>query len=268
MPRSFDEGQIRAILKRAAELEGTDSETPPSGLTEDELAHVAAASGIDPRHVATAIAELDPLPQGSTPWGGPLAGSLVWTVSGRVNDVQWEAMLADVRAAFGEVGAPSERGDVREWTRSARGSAQAHLTVTPVEKGTRLELGWNDTIQAVPPFVLAGTLSLILIPVVFEALGMVSIGGAALYLTLVAVLLGLARMVVARSARTQRRERADLMRRLEQITRDEESSGRADLRPEEPARVQPLLDIDDLPETETTPRQGDDRSHTRRSTSR
>lgn len=241
--RHFDEDAISAILHRASELQGQGSDARTTGLTQAELARIASEAGIDPRHVLTAIAERDMHAALERPdlWGGPFSLTLDRVVSGQLDESTWENVLPEIRAAFQEAGHTVQRGDVWEWSqgRQTHGGPQTYITATPEGRNSRLRIVWNEPIVAVPSYVLAGTLGLILIPVIFESLGLVSFTGAALYLSLIAMLYTLARWTVVRAVRKKKANVQQLMLKLEQVFRAAKSDKQALLTEESLASALP-----------------------------
>jgi hypothetical protein len=226
--RHFNEEEIGSILRRASELQGHGKEEGTIGLTLAELCRIAEEAGIDVRHVSAAIFELDMRSAEGPPnlWGGPFSLTLDRVVQGQVDEATWEAMLSEIRGTFSDVGHVVQRGSVWEWSRSkqAQGVQQAYVTATAEGGSTRLRIVWNEPIAAVPNYVLAGSLGLILIPIIFDSLGMVSFTGVALFLTLITMLYALARWTVMRKTRKKKGEVHKLMFRLEQVLSETEPS--------------------------------------------
>lgn len=248
----FDEREISAILKRAAEIQGADGPARAFGLSLVELQQLAAEAGIDPRSVAAAVAELDRGGEGDhvNIWGGPLSLTLDRVVEGEVNEATWEAMVAAVRRSFNDTGEVQPWGQALEWTHSGRASGvQAHVTVTPRDGRTRIQVFWHEPVMAAPVYVIAGVFALIMIPVVFEALALVSLTGAFLYLAIVSTLFLLARWTLSRMAAKEKRNVRHLMAKLERIAA-EQVSGRdavsTEARSPEIDLVTPPLRLDDV----------------------
>ncbi len=246
----FDEREISAILKRAAEIQGTEGASPVFGLSLAELQQLAAEAGIDPRSVATAAAELRRADANDrlNIWGGPLTMTLDRVLEGEISQEAWEAMVAATRRTFNNTGTVQSWGQTLEWTHG-RGTAstQAHVTVTARNGRTHLQVFWNDQVMAAPFYAITGALSLILIPVVFEALGMVSLQGALLFLSLVASIFLLARWLLSRVAGKEKRKVRDLAAQLEQIAAEHtRSSEVAHLEQpvSSPVPAQPILSLD------------------------
>lgn len=242
----FDEREISAILKRAAEIQGADGAAPAFGLSLGELQQLAAEAGIDPQSVAAAAAELSPrdADERLNIWGGPLTMTLDRVVKGEVDEAAWEAMVAAIRRTFNNTGTVQPWGQALEWTHNS-GGAQAHVTVTPRDGCTHIQVFWNGQVMAAPFFVISSALSLIMIPIVFEALALVSLAGAGLYLSLAASLFLLARWLLSRVAGKEKRKVRHLMARLEEIAA-EHASGRKATSAEmhRAAPIRPLLSLD------------------------
>ena len=118
MPDRFSEEEARRIFARAAERQQA-SEPASEGLSLDELQEVGRAAGLDPAHVAAAVAEV----RGARPAAPPATFLGVGVevrasrvLSGPVTDEAWEQMVARLRRTFGSKGTPTDVGRVREWT--------------------------------------------------------------------------------------------------------------------------------------------------------
>ena len=245
----FNEREISVILKRAAEIQGADGPARAFGLSLAELQQLAAEAGIDPHSVAVAAAEMGQhhADEHRNLWGGPLTLTLDRVVEGEVDEAAWEEMVAAIRRTFNNTGTVQSWGKALEWTHgTGPASTQAHVTVTPRDGRTRIQVFWNDQLLAAPFYVITGVLSLIMIPIVFGALMMVSLAGAMLYLGLVASLFMLARWLLSRVAGKEKRQIRSLMARLEQIAA--EHAPRREIAAEaalsEPAPLAPLLSLD------------------------
>ena len=219
--RVFQEIEIAAILKRAAEIQGEKPDEHSLGLTQDELSRVARDAGIDSASVAAAIRDMDlgaetesfELQEDNT------SVTIDRVVGGVVDDDMWESLIAELRRTFRVSGKTVQRGTTREWilSDSSAGVKNACVSVTPQNSQSQLQLMWSDPTSAMPGYIVAMVLSIILIPVIFEGLGLVSVAGGVLYLTLALALFSIARLIAARLARSSRQKMEKLVSRLETI---------------------------------------------------
>ncbi|MGB3544919.1 hypothetical protein [Rubrivirga sp.] len=140
MPDRFSEEEARRIFARAAERQHADA-SRPEGLSMAELEEIAQASGIDPAHVAAAVADVRGGLEDVEPvhvWGINLQPRRSRVVPGELTDAAWAEVVARLRRTFGSKGIPTEVGPVREWSSGA--DSNLLVTATPVEGGTRVTL--------------------------------------------------------------------------------------------------------------------------------
>ena len=131
MPDRFSEEEARRIFARAAERQQA-SEPASEGLSLDELQEVGRAAGLDPAHVAAAVAEVRsarPAAPPATFLGVGVEVRASRVLSGPVTDEAWEQMVARLRRTFGSKGTPTDVGRVREWTSGP--SSTLLVTVEP-----------------------------------------------------------------------------------------------------------------------------------------
>lgn len=134
MSRQFSEDEARDIFARAAERQHA-TDTQGEGLTLAELQDIGRAAGLDPEHVAAAVAEAGQRPV--TPavvTGVNVTPRTSRLVPGEMTDPVWEQVVARLRQTFGAQGIATDVGRVREWT-SGSGS-NLMLTAEPAPGGT------------------------------------------------------------------------------------------------------------------------------------
>lgn len=219
-PDLFDEQEISAILKRAAEIQTSDGSSEVFGLSLSELQQLAKDVGFDPQAIAIAAGEVRRIKKedGVNFWGGPLSLTQTCISEGEIDEATWETMVSAIRQAFNDTGTVSSRGQVREWKHSGASNVQAHVSATPRDGQTRIEVFWHEPVMVAPAYVPALVLGLIMIPVVFEELALVSLLGLGLYLSILGVLFLLARWVLSRMAAKEKRKVRSLLTTLEQLT--------------------------------------------------
>ena len=144
MSDRFTEEEARRVFARAAERQHAEDDVPP-GLSRAELEEIGRAAGLDPAHVAAAIAEVragTPDTPSATVWGIDLEPRATRVLPVEVTDAAWEQIVARLRETFGTRGTPTDIGRVREWTgaNAQGGQTNLHTTVEPVEGGTRVTI--------------------------------------------------------------------------------------------------------------------------------
>ncbi|MDX1740775.1 MAG: hypothetical protein R3178_05750 [Rhodothermales bacterium] len=216
--RIYDEKAVSAILKRASQLQAKSNEDGGFGLSLTELKQIAADAGIDPRFVALAATEfIYPEEPEANWWGGPLSHSIEWTIDGEIDDIAWEEIVAEIRRHFKDTGEVRSWSNSHEWAHSGRNAIQAHLTATAREGMTRLSLFWAEPTLAVAAYIPLLVLSLIMLPIVFEALALSGLAGALAWFTGFGVLFTLARWFLSHLSSGKRRDLTELKGRLERI---------------------------------------------------
>ncbi len=247
--RIYDEKAVSAILKRASQLQAKSKQDGGFGLSLAELKQIAADAGIDPRFVAVAASEfIHPEEPESNWWGGPLSFSLEWTVDGEIDDIVWEEIVVETRRYFKDTGEVRSWSNSREWAHSGRNGVQAHLTATSREGITRLSLFWAEPAMAVAAYIPLLVLSLLMLPIIFEALALSGLAGAAVWFTGFGVLFMLARWFMSHLSSGKRQDLAELKGRLEQLASEMiRPTQSLEAAPPEPETGQRLdLDLDDM----------------------
>ena len=257
----YDEKSVAAILKRASQLQASSSPEGGFGLSLEELQQIASDAGIDPRYVSLAASEFIPVEDTRTNWwGGPLSFSLEWTVDGEIDEVAWEEIVAETRRHFKDTGEVRSWSNSKEWAHSGQNAVQAHITATARGGLTRIQLFWAEPALAVAAYVPLLVLSLILLPIVFEALALSGLVGAATWFAGAGLLFLVARWFMTQIAGGKKRSLAELKGRLERIATESmrlspaEDSRQTVSEPETPQRLT-LDDERDAPELEEPERQ-------------
>lgn len=139
MSGSFSEDEARRIFARAAERQHAVTARGPE-LSLAELQAIGREAGLDPEHVAAAVAELraGPAPEPVVISGIDLTPRRSRVLPVEMTDALWEEMVGRLRRAFGAKGIPSEVGRIREWTSGP--TSNLHFVAEPVEGGTRVTL--------------------------------------------------------------------------------------------------------------------------------
>ncbi len=170
----FNENEIGAILKRAAELSHDDSDTASMGLSVEELQQLGTEAGLNPEFILQAAAELQTTrrtPGKKNFIGGPFSYDREIVLDGEISSADWEEMITPIRNTFKDPGLVSTRENTYEWTAKSEG-ANAQVTARLVNGQTRINVFWNNPASAVPfmiPVLLSGIASL---PIVLGALEM------------------------------------------------------------------------------------------------
>jgi hypothetical protein len=144
--RQYDDAEVAAIFKRAAESEHSVLPAPGEGkgLTLAALQDIGREVGIPPEAIATAARSLE---QGGRPASRFFLGLTIGV--GRtvdfdrpLSDAEWERLVADLRETFDARGTVRYDGPFRQWT---NGNLQALLEPTPTGHRLRLQTVKGDT---------------------------------------------------------------------------------------------------------------------------
>lgn len=249
-PRLYSDQEISAILKRAGELQATQSDAETHGLSLEELQHIAAEVGLDPKLVATAAAQLER--KGGEKSGAGLLGSptsihIERVIQGEIAEHQWAEVAGNIGEAFGMVGRSGQVGQSLEWTHT---SERTHLqvTLTPHKGQTKVRVVGKFTRVALafflPALIVGGAWGTI-IPLALQVAPAFSF---AIGMTLAIAAYWFARLGYGRYIRKKEKAVDKLMGKLEQLieaTADQEA-------PSEKVAVRdhPLIDLPDSEETE------------------
>ena len=147
--RRFDEKEVALIIKRASELQ--QSETPAestTGMSLAELEQVAREAGLDPELVRRAAADLDTRVTDQTPnrlLGAPIALQLERTIDGEVPADEYETLVLEIQRQLGEVGSASTIGRSLQWTvqsaaRRRTSTRTVQVTISPRNGRTTIRI--------------------------------------------------------------------------------------------------------------------------------
>jgi len=222
----FNQDEISAILKRAAEMQGAGDPDTQVGFSLDELQNIAADAGIDPKYVTAAASEVARTSSDET---GRSAKSLFHTenlvVDGGIGEAAWEAIVAETRQTFKDTGKVHRRGNSYEWTHSGKSGEQAHVMVTEIDGRTHIRTYWQGQIMKIAVYTPTIVLAAIMLPLIFESTIGFNPAGIAVYVAIVGSLFFLANWMLGRMAASQKTKVSDLMTRIEEIL-----DSRADIR--------------------------------------
>ena len=151
----YDSKEISAILKKAAENSSEDTANTPTGLSLDELRQVASEVGIDPKHIESAVAEIESESNKSERnfWGGPFTYNSQVLVDGEISAGQWEEMIIEIRNFFQSNGDVKTRESVLEWTSPWGSTNSAQVTALKDKGKTKISLNWNGPLTAIPYYI-------------------------------------------------------------------------------------------------------------------
>lgn len=133
-PRRYSESESSAILKQAAqdqEAEAERLETDRDGLTLAELKEAGRAAGISPKRVARAAASVAASVSTSPPkvrLGQPVSVAHAVDVPGSFTDVDWDALVQDLRHTFNAHGTVSQSSELRQWR---NGNLRIYMEAAP-----------------------------------------------------------------------------------------------------------------------------------------
>jgi hypothetical protein len=153
----FDEREIRAILKRAADLQSSEGGSTQTGLSLEELRLLASEAGIDPNFVERAAFELTSgIPEESEKtdfFGGPFSFTFEREITGSGSPELWESIVTTIRKIYKDSGTVRTWGNSMEWTRSGLTQPQASVTLSDRNGKLKLQVFYKDTTIPVPFFI-------------------------------------------------------------------------------------------------------------------
>lgn len=139
MPRErvYTDEEIRALLRRATEIEDPSRRSDEPGLSLQEVEQVARESGIDPEAIRRAAQELELQTQRSAQDRSfPFLGASPVIdreriVPGNMALLDWDEAVGMCRRAFSGEGKSQYSGNTREWVLKELGSERARVVVSP-----------------------------------------------------------------------------------------------------------------------------------------
>ena len=164
----YDEKEVGAILKKAAENSHKDRPGSTVGLSIDELQQLASDAGINPDEVRKAIADIEnqsDKKKDESFWGGPFSFSREIELDGEISTTEWEAMLIAIRDFFQGPGRVNTRENILEWTTPMFAANEAQVTARKADGKTNISVFWNGRLNSIPfyiPVPLVAILSLLI----------------------------------------------------------------------------------------------------------
>jgi hypothetical protein len=101
---------------------------------------VAGEVNISPEHIAAAAAELDATRAGSRWLGASPARQIERIIDGEVDDLAWERIVSELRAAYGKRGESERIGATYEWSASFESGTRIDVSATTTNGKTRITL--------------------------------------------------------------------------------------------------------------------------------
>lgn len=171
--RLYNNNEVRAILKKAAENSSIENEEDQIGLTIDELRMLAKDAGLDPEQIVRAASELDEKVVGTDQnfWGGPFSYRTQIIVDDSIDSGQWEEMLLKIRDFFKVTGDVNIRESAYEWSSPWDSTNSAQITASKLDNKTKLSVDWRGPLTAIPyylPVPLMGLITYFGVSGVFE----------------------------------------------------------------------------------------------------
>jgi len=156
--RRFTDREVSAILRRAAELQAQEEDTPGGeGTSLAQLQQAVAELGIKPHLVAKAAADIagGKQPQATSFfWGSPPKIEVERLVGYQITEESWPAILEEMRRVTGRVGDSRAIGRTWEWISSSEDLL--HVTVSPQGKHSRVTVTARFGELGVMTYVFAG----------------------------------------------------------------------------------------------------------------
>jgi type III secretory pathway component EscS len=208
----YNEKEIGAILKRAAELSHDDADSDSVGLSVEELKQLGREAGINPDFILKAATELGSKKSRRSEknfYGGPVAYENEIVLDREITPSEWEDMLVEMRSCIKDPGVVSARENTFEWTVQSTGT-KSQVTARIENGRTKIHLFWSEPTAPIPFLVPTIIGTIISLPIVFEALQLSGLPSAMVIMSVTATLFTLGRWGV--SAYTDR-----FSRKLDQL---------------------------------------------------
>lgn len=124
LERRFSDEEVQELIRKALALQERSATTPqaghtrPEGLTIDDVRHIAAEVGIDPRFVEEAVdgGLVDAERTGNWFVGAPYEWRFRETVAGEVDEKDWGRLIDAIRAEIGQKGEVQDVFGTLEWS--------------------------------------------------------------------------------------------------------------------------------------------------------
>lgn len=221
----YDQNEIAAILRKAAETSPSEGDDRVTGLSIEELKELASDAGIDPAQVARAareLAEASDAPQRGF-WGGPFSFHRQTLVDGEISVAQWEEMLVAVRDFFRSNGDVGARESTWEWSSPKGTTNSAQVTAVKSQGKTRITVGWQGPLTAIPFFLPVPVVTVLSLLFASEFLELSSVPGVAFALAATGLAFMAGRWALGRSLNKGFRKLRQLVADLDLIASQEEA---------------------------------------------
>jgi len=147
--RRFNEKEVALIIKRASELQQTETTSESStGMSLAELEQVAREAGLDLQLVRRAAADLDTRVTDRAPngfLGAPTVLRLERTIDGEVPADEFEQLVLEIQSQLGQVGSATTIGRTLQWTvqgadRRRAATRTVQVTISPRDGRTTIRI--------------------------------------------------------------------------------------------------------------------------------
>ena len=249
----YDENEVGAILKKAAENSHRDRPGSTVGLSIDELQQLASDAGIDPDEVVKAVAELEKQSdkkKDESFWGGPFSFSREIEIDGEITTTEWEAMLVAIRDFFQGPGRVSTRAKVFEWTTPMFAANDAQVTARKANGKTYISVFWNGRLNSIPFYIPVPLVAILSLLIGEGALEMSAVPGITFVLAMSSLAFLGGRWALSRFSNKRKQKLDRLMTGFEMIAskdgvKDEKEEASDPIKQEQIADKKPLIDLDD-----------------------
>jgi hypothetical protein len=136
--RRYDDREVSALIKRAAELQAESSDNSSDLPTLGQVQQAASELGIRQEFLERAASELSEIPKRKGILGGEMRNRRTATVQGRLRPDRWPMVLHRMRDLTNRVGQPLENADSFEWI--SRQPDKLHVSIVPDGVQTRISV--------------------------------------------------------------------------------------------------------------------------------
>jgi DNA-binding phage protein len=144
MSKTYSKKEISKILTKASEIQtAKDLYDDVTGLTKEELMHVAEEVGISHESLVEALSQIDDPDLNKQSYNILKGTSRIQDVSnvkGEITDDQWEDLVLEIRKITGGIGKINKVGNTYEWEQRKSDFGYKHFSFTPKNGQTKIQM--------------------------------------------------------------------------------------------------------------------------------
>jgi hypothetical protein len=145
--KTYSKKEISKILTKASEIQtAKDLYDDETGLTKEELMHVAEEVGISSQSLVEALSQLDDPDLNKQSYDFMKGTSRIQNISsikGEITDDQWEDLVLEIRKITGGIGKINKVGNTYEWEQRKSDFGYKHFSFTPKNGKTKIQMVYS-----------------------------------------------------------------------------------------------------------------------------